>query len=71
MNRRQRLAIVARSGLRRVGRRVREALREWNGDADYERYLRRCSRLGEVALDRRRYFAHRLEEHYRASGRCC
>ncbi len=50
---------------------LRAAVREWAGDAEYERYVRRCARCGEVPLDRGRFFAHRLERRYGTRARCC
>ena len=57
--------------LRGVWRLLREATREWSGDADYARYVQRCRANGTVPLDRGRYFAARLEERYRGGARCC
>jgi uncharacterized short protein YbdD (DUF466 family) len=50
---------------------LRAAVREWTGDAEYERYVRHCARCGQAPLDRGRFFAERLEEHYGTRARCC
>jgi uncharacterized short protein YbdD (DUF466 family) len=50
---------------------LRAAVREWTGDAEYERYLRYCARHNESPLDRGRFFARRLEQRYRRRSRCC
>ncbi len=60
-----------RGQLRSLYRGVQGAVREWIGDADYERYVGRCARLRQPPLDRGRFLAQRLEEHYRTRGRCC
>ncbi len=50
---------------------MRAALREWAGEADYERYVRRCDERQQRPLDRGRYFAQRLEEQCQTTSRCC
>ena len=50
---------------------IRAALREWVGDAEYERYLRRCAGCGEPPLERGRFFAQRLERRYGTGAQCC
>jgi hypothetical protein len=50
---------------------LRAAVREWTGEAEYERHLRSCARLDESPLDRGRFFARRLEERYGRRSRCC
>jgi hypothetical protein len=50
---------------------VRAAVREWTGEAEFERYLRRCAQCGHAPLDRGRFFARRLEERYRTHASCC
>ena len=50
---------------------LRAAIREWIGDAEYERYVRRCVQRKEPPLDRGRFFAQRLEERYSGLTRCC
>ena len=51
--------------------RLRVALRQWQGDDAYSRYVERCAAAGAPPLDRGRYFAARLEERYRGATRCC
>jgi hypothetical protein len=55
----------------RVVNRVRQAIRELNGDAEYARYVRACVERREPPLDRGRYFARRMEERYRNRTGCC
>lgn len=50
---------------------VRAVMREWAGDAEYERYLRCCGQRAQRPLDRGRFFAARLEERYGRPTRCC
>jgi len=50
---------------------LRALLRHWEGDNEYEHYVRACAQRDESPLDRGRYFAQRLEERYRSPGRCC
>jgi uncharacterized short protein YbdD (DUF466 family) len=50
---------------------LRAALREWTGDAEYERYVRHCARRGQSPLDRGRFHAGRLEQRYGTKARCC
>ncbi len=57
--------------LQRIIAHLRAVVREWNGEAPYERYLRRCADSGAPPLDRGRYLAQRLEEQYRTTSRCC
>jgi uncharacterized short protein YbdD (DUF466 family) len=49
----------------------RAVLREWAGDAEYERYVGCCRQRNERPLDRGRFFAVRLEERYGKPTRCC
>ena len=56
---------------RRFARTVRAVLHESFGDAEYERYVRRCTEAGQPALDRGRYLAQRWEERYKTTSRCC
>jgi len=58
-------------GLAAAVRWVRSALREWTGEAEYERYLRHCAARRETPRDRGRYYAERTEEKYRTSSGCC
>jgi uncharacterized short protein YbdD (DUF466 family) len=60
-----------RRWLRVFSNQLRDAIREWAGDNDYHRYLRRCREQHMLPLDRGRYFARRLEERYRSTSRCC
>jgi hypothetical protein len=50
---------------------LRAAVREWTGDAEYERHVRDCVQCGRVPLDRGRFFARRLEERHRTRSHCC
>jgi uncharacterized short protein YbdD (DUF466 family) len=47
---------------------ARAAMREWTGEAEYERYLRHCA---HAPLDPGHFFARRLEERYRTRASCC
>jgi len=50
---------------------LRAAVREWTGDAEYERHVRHCARRRHSPLDRGRFFAARLEQRYGTRARCC
>ena len=50
---------------------LRAAVREWTGEAEYERHVRRCARRGHSPLDRGRFVARRLEQRSRTRARCC
>jgi uncharacterized short protein YbdD (DUF466 family) len=50
---------------------LRAAVREWTGDAEYERYVRHCAERGQAPLERGRFFAERLEERHGTRARCC
>jgi uncharacterized short protein YbdD (DUF466 family) len=50
---------------------LRVVVREWTGEAEYERHVRRCARRGHPPLDRGRFFARRLEQRYGKQSRCC
>ncbi len=63
--------VLWRRQLSRVYRGAQAAMREWSGDADYERYVNRCARLRQTPLERGRFLAQRLEQQYRMRGHCC
>ena len=62
---------LCRRQVRRVYRQARAAVREWMGDAEYDRYVDRCAERRQAPLDRGRFLAERFEEQYRTRGRCC
>ena len=63
--------MTMRQQLRRIADRVRSAIREWSGQAEYERLAHACRAHGDDPPDRGRYFAQRLEQKYSRSSRCC
>jgi uncharacterized short protein YbdD (DUF466 family) len=50
---------------------LRAVVREWTGEAEYERHVRHCARRGHPPLDRGRFFARRMEQRYGKQSRCC
>jgi uncharacterized short protein YbdD (DUF466 family) len=63
----------ARSGIRLL-RRLWRGLREWCGDAAYERYLRSAARKSEPpnrALTAEQFYVEQLERRYSRPNRCC
>jgi hypothetical protein len=47
-------------------------IREWCGDASYERYQRAMARKREpLALDARQFYVQQLERKYSRPNRCC
>lgn len=64
----------ARSRMRLLLRHLWHGLREWCGDAAYERYLRseaRTSEPGHCALTAERFYVEQLERRYSRPNRCC
>jgi uncharacterized short protein YbdD (DUF466 family) len=57
----------------RVLRRLWRGLREWCGDAAYERYLRSRARQSEVChmLTAREFYLEQLKRRYSRPNRCC
>ena len=62
---------MLRRSLAAIYHELRAALREWAGEAAYERYVQRCAQRRLPPLDRGRFFARRLEERYGTRARCC
>lgn len=64
---------VVHEELRRVLRRLWMGVREWCGDAAYERYLqsrgRRCD--GSPPLSRDEFYVSQLQRKYSRVSRCC
>jgi uncharacterized short protein YbdD (DUF466 family) len=55
-------------------RRVWQGLREWCGDAAYERYLRSAARRSEppqCALTAEQFYVEQLNRRYSRPSRCC
>lgn len=52
---------------------VWRGLREWCGDAAYERYVRSCKRKrgGNRVLTRSEFYVEQLERRYSRPNRCC
>ena len=60
------------AGLVRAGRGVRWYLREWSGEARWDRYLEECARHGHAPLSRREYERRRSDAVERnPGGSCC
>ena len=59
--------------LRRLARRFWRGLREWCGDAAYERYLRSAAALGEgrERLSAEEFYVQQLNRRYSRPNRCC
>jgi hypothetical protein len=55
-----------------VARQLWERVREWCGDASYERYQRAMAKKREpVALSREQFYVQQLERKYSRPNRCC
>lgn len=59
--------------IKRLARRFWRGVREWCGDAAYERYLRTlASRHGEArALTAEEFYVEQLDRRYSRPNRCC
>lgn len=59
--------------LRRWARRFWRAVREWCGDAAYERYLRSCATHGATCakLTAEEFYIEQLNRRYSRPNRCC
>jgi uncharacterized short protein YbdD (DUF466 family) len=57
--------------IRRITRRIWRGVREWCGDAAYERYVRACVAHGECALGAREFYVQQLDRRYSRPSRCC
>jgi Selenoprotein, putative len=63
----------ALNNIRRFVRRFWGGLREWCGDAAYERYLRAsgAQRLGCARLNEKEFYLQQLERRWSRPNRCC
>jgi uncharacterized short protein YbdD (DUF466 family) len=63
----------AAKNIRRLVRRFWRGLREWCGDAAYERYLRSsgAQRLGCPRLNAREFYVQQLDRRWSRPNRCC
>lgn len=69
--------------MRRASRRLESILRvlwrgvrQWSGDADYERYLRACRQQPDLpgnasALSPKQFYLEQLNRRYSRPNRCC
>jgi putative selenoprotein len=58
--------------IRRFARRFWRGIREWCGDAAYERYLRSSAVQGEGRrLSAREFYVQQLNRRYSRPNRCC
>lgn len=59
--------------MKRAVRRFWRGLREWCGDAAYERYLRATGRqdAGRVALSAEEFYVEQVNRRYSRPNRCC
>ncbi len=59
--------------IRRLARRFWRGVREWCGDAAYERYLRSSARQGDVGrrLSAQEFYVQQLNRRYSRPNRCC
>jgi uncharacterized short protein YbdD (DUF466 family) len=63
----------AAKNIRRLARRFWRGLREWCGDAAYERYLRSSAaqREGYRRLSAQEFYVEQLNQRYSRPNRCC
>lgn len=56
-----------------MARRVWRGIREWCGDAAYERYLKSHTRhaRGAAVLSREQFYIEQLQKRYSRVSRCC
>lgn len=59
--------------VKRAARTLWRGLREWSGDASYERYLECLNRKvpGAPALSREEFYLDQLRKRYARVSRCC
>ncbi len=59
--------------IRRIARTAWRRVREWSGDAAYDRYLRRVAsiRPAQPPLSRAEFYVEQLERRYSRPNRCC
>ena len=59
--------------IRRLARRFWRGVREWCGDAAYERYLRSSAKEGDAGrrLSAREFYVQQLDRRYSQPNRCC
>ncbi|HLZ90518.1 MAG TPA: CstA-like transporter-associated (seleno)protein [Candidatus Acidoferrum sp.] len=64
---------VTANNIRRFGRRFWRGVREWCGDAAYERYLRShaARRCDSRALTAEEFYVEQLARRYSRPNRCC
>ena len=50
-----------------------QGIREWCGDAAYERYLKSCTKqnCGPATLSREEFYLEQLQRRYSRISRCC
>ena len=62
-----------RKRLSEIAARIWRGIREWCGDAAYERYLKSHARRGcrEAALKRGDFYVEQLQKRYSRVSRCC
>ena len=62
----------AAKNIRRFARRVWRGVREWCGDAAYERYLRSSAAQGDSRrLSAKEFYVQQLNRRYSRPNRCC
>jgi len=63
----------AAKGIRRFARRFWRGVREWCGDAAYERYLQSSARQNEEGrrLNAQDFYVQQLNRRYSRPNRCC
>ena len=61
------------ANMRRFGRHFWRGLREWCGDAAYERYLRSAAarREGCAQMSAQKFYVQQLNRRYSKPNRCC
>lgn len=60
------------SAVRRAGRGVHWYLREWSGEARWDRYLEECEQHGHAPMSRRAYERQRADAaELHPASRCC
>jgi uncharacterized short protein YbdD (DUF466 family) len=69
------MAISSKSDIRAVAilRRIWRGIREWCGDAAYDRYLESCAKhlCAGAVLTREEFYVSQLQKKYSRVSRCC
>jgi uncharacterized short protein YbdD (DUF466 family) len=59
-------------GIRNAARQIWRGLREWSGDAAYDRYVQSAARRGaKASLSATEFYVEQLNRKYSRPNRCC